>query len=88
MSFRYCSRWRLQVLPVNYAGLALIIVGIGLMIAEAFAPSFGRWLGGIAAFIVGSVSDRHRTDARRRPQLGRDHGIRPVRLMFLALRQV
>jgi len=41
---------------VNYAGLALIIVGIGLMVAEAFAPSFGvLGLGGIAAFIIGSV---------------------------------
>lgn len=45
-----------QVLPVNYAGLALIALGIVLMAAEAFAPSFGALgLGGIAAFIVGSV---------------------------------
>ena len=45
-----------QVLPVNYAGLALIIVGIGLMIAEAFAPSFGALgLGGIAAFVFGAI---------------------------------
>ncbi|MEW6038389.1 MAG: nodulation protein NfeD [Pseudomonadota bacterium] len=45
-----------QVLPVNYAGLALIILGIGLMIAEAFAPSFGvLGLGGAAAFVIGSV---------------------------------
>lgn len=50
------AMYAFQVLPVNYAGLALIIVGIGLMIAEAFAPSFGALgLGGIAAFIVGSV---------------------------------
>ncbi|MBS1213006.1 MAG: putative rane-bound ClpP-class protease associated with aq [Proteobacteria bacterium] len=45
-----------QVLPVNYAGLALIILGIGLMIAEAFAPSFGvLGLGGATAFVIGSV---------------------------------
>lgn len=45
-----------QVLPVNYAGLALIALGIVLMAAEAFAPSFGALgLGGIAAFVVGSV---------------------------------
>lgn len=45
-----------QVLPVSYAGLGLIILGIGLMVAEAFAPSFGvLGLGGIAAFIVGSI---------------------------------
>ena len=45
-----------QVLPVNYAGLALIALGVVLMAAEAFAPSFGvLGLGGIAAFIIGSV---------------------------------
>lgn len=46
----------LQMLPINYAGLALIIVGIGLMIAEAMSPSFGVFgLGGVVAFILGSV---------------------------------
>ncbi len=45
-----------QVLPINYAGLALIILGIVLMVAEAFAPSFGiLGFGGIAAFVVGSI---------------------------------
>ncbi|RMF99310.1 MAG: nodulation protein NfeD [Gammaproteobacteria bacterium] len=45
-----------QVLPVNYAGLALMLLGIILMIAEAFAPSFGALgLGGIVAFVFGSV---------------------------------
>lgn len=45
-----------QVLPVSYAGLALILLGIGLMTAEAFAPSFGvLGLGGVAAFVLGSV---------------------------------
>ncbi len=45
-----------QVLPVSYAGVALIIVGAGLMAAEAFAPSFGvLGFGGIAAFIIGSI---------------------------------
>jgi membrane-bound serine protease (ClpP class) len=45
-----------QVLPINYAGLALILVGIVLMIAEAFVPSFGiLGFGGIAAFVVGSI---------------------------------
>ena len=46
----------LQVLPVNYAGLALIIVGVALMTAEAFAPSFGALgLGGIVAFVFGAI---------------------------------
>lgn len=50
------AAYALQVLPVNYAGLALIIVGIALMTAEAFAPSFGALgLGGIAAFIFGAI---------------------------------
>lgn len=45
-----------QVLPISYAGLGLIILGIALMTAEAFAPSFGiLGLGGIAAFVIGSI---------------------------------
>ena len=45
-----------QVLPVNYAGLALIVLGILLMIGEVFVPSFGALgLGGIVAFVVGSI---------------------------------
>jgi membrane-bound serine protease (ClpP class) len=45
-----------QVLPVNYAGLALIALGVILMIAEFLVPSFGALgMGGIAAFVFGSV---------------------------------
>jgi membrane-bound serine protease (ClpP class) len=48
--------YALQMLPVNYAGLALIVVGLGLMVAEAMAPSFGiLGIGGIIAFIIGGV---------------------------------
>lgn len=50
------AAYALQVLPVNYAGLALIIVGIVLMAAEAFAPSFGALgVGGITAFVFGTI---------------------------------
>jgi membrane-bound serine protease (ClpP class) len=50
------AAYALQVIPVNYAGLALIFIGIALMVAEAFAPSFGALgIGGIAAFVFGSV---------------------------------
>jgi membrane-bound serine protease (ClpP class) len=46
----------LQVMPISYAGLALMILGIVLMISEAFLPSFGALgLGGIIAFVIGSV---------------------------------
>ncbi|MDN3524104.1 nodulation protein NfeD [Halomonas sabkhae] len=45
-----------QVLPVNYAGLALILVGLGLIVGEALMPSFGiLGMGGIVAFVIGSV---------------------------------
>ncbi|MDQ7733563.1 nodulation protein NfeD [Halomonas sp. SpR1] len=45
-----------QVLPINYAGLALMVVGMALMIGEAFMPSFGvLGAGGIVAFVLGSV---------------------------------
>jgi membrane-bound serine protease (ClpP class) len=45
-----------QILPVNYAGLALILLGVMLIVAEAFVPSFGTLgLGGIAAFVFGSI---------------------------------
>ncbi len=45
-----------QVLPINYAGLALILFGVALMVAEAFEPSFGiLGIGGIVAFVFGSI---------------------------------
>ena len=45
-----------QILPVNYAGLALILLGVILIIAEALVPSFGTLgFGGIAAFVFGSI---------------------------------
>lgn len=45
-----------QVLPINYAGVALILLGIVFMVGEAMLPSFGAlgW-GGIAAFVIGSI---------------------------------
>jgi membrane-bound serine protease (ClpP class) len=45
-----------QILSVNYAGLALIFLGLTFIVAEAFIPSFGvLGIGGIVAFVSGSV---------------------------------
>lgn len=48
--------YALNLLPVNYAGVALLLLGAGLMAAEAFVPSFGALgIGGGIAFVLGSV---------------------------------
>ncbi len=48
--------WGLQMLPVNYAGLGLILLGIAFFVAEAFVPSYGALgLGGITAFAFGAL---------------------------------
>lgn len=45
-----------QLLPVNYAGMGLILLGVALMVGEAFEPSFGiLGIGGVIAFIIGSI---------------------------------
>ncbi|MCB1966648.1 MAG: nodulation protein NfeD, partial [Candidatus Accumulibacter sp.] len=50
------AMFALQMLPVNYAGLALIVLGIGLMAAELLTPTFGvLGVGGVAAFIAGGL---------------------------------
>ncbi len=49
------SLYGLNMLPINLAGLALLLFGIMLMVAEAFVPSFGiLGIGGISAFTIGS----------------------------------
>jgi membrane-bound serine protease (ClpP class) len=46
----------LQLLEVNYAGLALMALGVGLIVAEFFMPAFGSLgVGGLAAFVIGSI---------------------------------
>lgn len=45
-----------QVLPINYAGLALIALGIAFMAAEFFVPSVGALgIGGVISFVIGSI---------------------------------
>ncbi len=46
----------LQMLPVNYAGLALVLLGIAFIVAETFLPAYGSLgVGGVAAFAIGAV---------------------------------
>jgi membrane-bound serine protease (ClpP class) len=46
----------MSVLPVSYGAIALILVGIALLIGEAFMPSFGALgVGGLVAFVLGSL---------------------------------
>ncbi len=48
--------WATQVLPVNYTGLALLAVGVVLMTAEVFTPTFGvLGIGGLVAFVLGAL---------------------------------
>jgi membrane-bound serine protease (ClpP class) len=52
----FLALYAFQALPVSYVGVGLILLGVALMTAEAFVPSFGvLGLGGIGAFVIGSV---------------------------------
>jgi membrane-bound serine protease (ClpP class) len=54
--FLLIGLFSLQMLPINIVGMALILLGVALMTAEAFAPSFGVFgVGGIVAFSIGSI---------------------------------
>lgn len=44
-----------QVLSVNYAGVALLALGVAMIVGEAFAPSFVLGTGGVIAFVIGSI---------------------------------
>ena len=46
----------LHMLPVNYAGLGLMLLGMTFLIAEAFLPAYGSLgVGGIIAFAIGAI---------------------------------
>ena len=48
--------YALNLMPINYAGAALVLLGIGLMVAEAHIGSFGViGVGGIVAFVIGAI---------------------------------
>ncbi|KRR15735.1 NfeD family protein [Bradyrhizobium retamae] len=48
--------YALNLLPISYAGAGLLLLGMAMMIAEAFLPSFGvLGIGGVISFAVGSL---------------------------------
>lgn len=48
--------YALNQLPLDYAGLALLLLGLGFMVAEAFTPTFGvLGIGGLIAFVIGAA---------------------------------
>ena len=47
--------YALNLLPINYAGLALMLLGIALLVIEAFNPTVVLGLGGLIAFLLGAV---------------------------------
>jgi membrane-bound serine protease (ClpP class) len=50
------ATYAFQMLPINYVGVGLILLGLGLLVAESMVPSFGLLgFGGVIAFILGSI---------------------------------
>jgi membrane-bound serine protease (ClpP class) len=50
------ASYAFHMLPVNYAGVGLIVLGMAFLVAEAFVPSFGALgIGGAVALVFGSV---------------------------------
>ena len=48
--------YALNLMPINYAGAGLVLLGIGLMVAEAHIGSFGViGIGGVIAFVIGAI---------------------------------
>jgi membrane-bound serine protease (ClpP class) len=45
-----------SVLPINFSGLLLMLLGVGLLVAEVFVTSYGIFgTGGVIAFVIGSL---------------------------------
>jgi membrane-bound serine protease (ClpP class) len=49
------AAYALNLLPINYAGVGLLLLGVAMMAGEAFAPSGALAVGGVVAFAVGSL---------------------------------
>lgn len=78
--------YALQWLPVNYAGLALMALGIGLLVAEALTPTIGALgVGGVISFVLGSVMLMHSGTPGYAVNLGVIAGIAVAASLLLAL---
>jgi membrane-bound serine protease (ClpP class) len=78
--------YALELLPVNYAGLALMALGLGLLAAEMVTPAAGALgIGGVIAFVVGSVMLMNTGVAGYRVNLGIIGGIALSAAAFLTL---
>jgi len=45
-----------QLIPINLAGLLLLVLGMGMLLAELFVTSYGvLGIGGVIAFVIGSL---------------------------------
>ena len=49
------AAYALNLLPINHAGVGLLLLGVAMMVGEAFAPSGALAVGGVVAFAVGSL---------------------------------
>lgn len=47
--------YALNLLPINYAGLGLMLIGVALLAVEAFTPTVVVGLGGVVAFVLGAI---------------------------------
>ncbi|TKB05802.1 MAG: nodulation protein NfeD, partial [Mesorhizobium sp.] len=47
--------YALNLLPISYAGLALMLLGIIFLVVEALNPTVVLGLGGVAAFLLGAA---------------------------------
>ena len=78
--------YALQMLPVNYAGLALMAVGVGLLIAEMVSPTIGViGVGGVIAFVLGSILLFNTNVPGYAVNLGVIAGIAVAAIMVLAM---
>lgn len=52
----FLALYAFQLLPVNYAGIILILLGVILMVCEAFVPGIGALgIGGVISTVIGSI---------------------------------